>query len=335
MNNKREKELIVVSSVWPSGNMGGAIAAKSGLNQFVKTFSKIYFFGPLEEKFIERDDWTGMNISWLSLPLARPPKWVQFLKSLCSRWPAVVMRFRGAAAPFLQELDQIVHSARQRDCDLVIIYENLQPSYLLPIVKRHYPEISQAVRDHDPYVKGFENIDREGPLLKRLAWRIELRKMRWFEMEIFHKATAFWTITQDDLDMYQRRLGIKPDGVLGVCMDANRYQSVAQGASEIVVHVGTADLRKGKGLRDFIATVWPLVRAEIPEARLIVAGRNTERLTDPRQGVEGMGFVRDDREVLAKGTIFVNPQQTGAGIKLKKRRRHACGQGAGFHTRRD
>jgi len=100
-------------------------------------------------------------------------------------------------------------------------------------------------------------------------------------------------------------------------MDVEWYQHVLSGAAKTVINVGTADLRKGNSLVDFIRGPWQGVRTEIPEERLLSAGRGTERFADAHIGVEGLGYVRDDRDVLAKGLIFINPQKIAAGVQLK------------------
>ena len=67
----------------------------------------------------------------------------------------------------------------------------------------------------------------------------------------------------------------------------------------------------------FIQRVWRKVRTQVPDARLVLAGRGTECFTDAELGIEGLGFVDDDRDVLERGAIVINPQQIGTGIQLK------------------
>jgi glycosyltransferase involved in cell wall biosynthesis len=55
----------------------------------------------------------------------------------------------------------------------------------------------------------------------------------------------------------------------------------------------------------------------VPQARLVLAGRGTERFADENSGIEALGFVPEDKMILDKGLIFVNPQQIGSGVKLK------------------
>ena len=93
-------------------------------------------------------------------------------------------------------------------------------------------------------------------------------------------------------------------------------QPRAAGDPATVVHVGSADLRKAP---DCGVSWLRLAPGPGPnsQAKLVLGGHGTDGLADPPQGVQGMGFVSDDREILARGQLFLNPQQIGAGIKLK------------------
>jgi len=114
--------------------------------------------------------------------------------------------------------------------------------------------------------------------------------------------------------------------VVGVEIDVERYRNVEEGDSTTVLHLGGHDMRKMQGLRRLIENVWPLVRAQRPDAKLCLGGRGSERLNDPESGIEGMGFVEDECEFLSKGAIFVNPQESGSGIKLKSLNALAAGK---------
>jgi glycosyltransferase involved in cell wall biosynthesis len=71
------------------------------------------------------------------------------------------------------------------------------------------------------------------------------------------------------------------------------------------------------GLRVFLRQVWPRVVTQCRDAHLLLAGRGSERLDRPEQNVHGLGYVPDDTEFLSRGSVFVNPQLAGSGIKLK------------------
>lgn len=314
---QRSIEAIVVSGAWPGERTGYEIAVVAALREYSKFFSRVHFFGPAGEPFDDEKIWRDVAIDWRFLPLSGGPKWARFLRSLGSRLPAITVRFQVATRTFLEQATDIVRQAHARNATVAIIYEDVPAGCYLPFVRQRLPMVLQAVHSLNCLAKGFGGLEYQGGWMSRLAWRMELARIEQFERDVCEAADACWVITRQETAEYQTRLGIEPDGVVGISLDAERYRRVLPGDPATVVHVGSADLRKGKGLREFIATSWPLVRAAVPHARLVVGGRGTETFDNPSLGIAGLGCVCDDRDVLERGTVFVNPQEIGAGIKLK------------------
>ena len=71
----------------------------------------------------------------------------------------------------------------------------------------------------------------------------------------------------------------------------------------------------------FIKEVLPLVRLEIPEVTLTIAGKNPtpelKSLVDQTPGARVTGFVEDIRPYFEASTVYVSPLLTGAGLKNK------------------
>lgn len=69
-----------------------------------------------------------------------------------------------------------------------------------------------------------------------------------------------------------------------------------------------------------IRDIWPRIRAQVPEARLLVAGAESEHLparaAEP-PGVEFLGFVDDLASVYAASRLVCAPITTGSGTRLK------------------
>ena len=66
-----------------------------------------------------------------------------------------------------------------------------------------------------------------------------------------------------------------------------------------------------------LLAAWPAVRAEIPSARLVLAGTGSEGFDQPGQGVDGLGRVADAQEVLAGAAVLVFPCPATSGPKVK------------------
>jgi glycosyltransferase involved in cell wall biosynthesis len=71
-------------------------------------------------------------------------------------------------------------------------------------------------------------------------------------------------------------------------------------------------------IRELVGHTWPLVRARVPEARLLIAGRGTDRLGLPAaDGVEVLGEVESAAELLGRLSVLLFPLQRGSGMKVK------------------
>ncbi len=310
-------EVVVVSPCWPSNSDGYGIAVNSLTLACERKFCRTHFIGIAEQQFCRADSWRDSSVEWVHAKTVSLPKWWRFAVSLLSSYPAVTLRYQRAEWDVLRNVARILAECGEANRELVVIVEDIPTACLVPKIRERFPYLRIAIRSHNLLTTGFERLAVEGHLMRRLPWKLEVAKIRRFEKSICGVVDHLWAITSEEAEQYRSRLNIKTDGVMGVCLDVGRYQEVKQGDAKTVVHVGTADLRKGKGLADFIRQVWPNVRTQIPDARLVLAGRGTERFANVGLGIQGLGFVEDDRSVLCEGLIFANPQQIGAGVQLK------------------
>jgi glycosyltransferase involved in cell wall biosynthesis len=62
---------------------------------------------------------------------------------------------------------------------------------------------------------------------------------------------------------------------------------------------------------------WPAVRAEVPGARLVLAGTGSEGFDQPALGVEGLGRVAAADEVLERAAVLAFPCPPTSGPKVK------------------
>jgi polysaccharide biosynthesis protein PslH len=67
----------------------------------------------------------------------------------------------------------------------------------------------------------------------------------------------------------------------------------------------------------FLSDVWPLVRAEVPEARLTITGAAGDRALPTADGVIHVGFVPDVRPLVAGSWASLAPIHQGGGTRLK------------------
>jgi len=105
-------------------------------------------------------------------------------------------------------------------------------------------------------------------------------------------------------------------------IDVNQYRYVEAGREpDTLLFLGNfRHLPNQEALDFFVSRVFPYVRRERPEARLIVVGAQAppgfeNRLNQP--GIEYLGQVENVREVLSRYAVFVCPILSGSGVRVK------------------
>lgn len=72
-----------------------------------------------------------------------------------------------------------------------------------------------------------------------------------------------------------------------------------------------------RGIQQFLADVWPKLRARVPDAGLLVCGRICDALTDPPEGVRLLGFVADLEWLYKASAALINPVPYSTGLSVK------------------
>ena len=123
----------------------------------------------------------------------------------------------------------------------------------------------------------------------------------------------------------QRRTGVASDRIQAVPPLVTISPSAGRryaGAPEFVF-LGFLGLPHNEdGLQSFLRTVWPLVLARMPQARLMVIGRGASQrlstlIADIGESVTMEGYVPDLGDSLNHAAALINPLRFGSGIKLK------------------
>lgn len=313
----REKSLIICSGTWPSRDSGYGIAVRSALLAYSRHFRDVVFVGPSDlqrQRMVESE---FPDVEWRTFECRRNSKMLRFAKSLFLDIPAIAVAYRQLKEVLLRVVDDRVHNTKDGGRDVVVLYEDVPVALWAKEVKASAPSVTQVLRSHNVLTKGFAGLDRVGTCVTRMAWAHELRKIAAFERAVVQSMDKFWVISEQDGEEYLARLGLQPDGVVGVAIDPLEVSECVLPNSKDILYLGSADLRKGGGLKIFIEECWPKVVQAHPDARLLMAGRGTESYSRPELRVEGIGYQAEESSFLSRGHIFVNPQLIGAGIKLK------------------
>ncbi|MEQ1656980.1 MAG: glycosyltransferase [Nitrospira sp.] len=312
-----KKSLIVCSGIWPSLDSGYGIAVRSALIAYSRHFRKVVFLGPSDVRRQREIESEFPNVEWITFECQRDSKALRFAKSLFLDVPAIAVAYRRLRKVLLSVLSDVATETSGSGRDIVVIYEDIPVALHASVVRAAVPLVTQVIRSHNVLAKGFAGLDKVGTFLARRAWAHELGRITEFERAVVKNADRLWVISEQDGNEYFARLGLRSDGIVGVAIDPLAVSDCVVPNSKDVLYLGSADLRKGGGLKAFIEECWPMVVRAHPDARLLMAGRGTESYSRPEFRVEGIGYQADESAFLSRGFIFVNPQLIGSGIKLK------------------
>ena len=253
------------------------------------------------------------NVEFISFSFDRKPRSIRFLKSLFSKFPAITERFWRAPNKIEQEIRSHLQNSSK---EAVFFYEDIPSAYFMFSFKDWFPNAKHIVRSHNVVYKGFQGLKVNRNPFITFFWQIELKKIKIFEKKLYEKSDQFYAISKDDAEYYRDHMHIDPDGIIDFFLDFEPYKGLETKQNNII-YFGSADLRKGRALSNFIKSAWPIIRDACPDANLLLGGRGTEKHHNPSNRVYGYGFVESDVDFLQLGSLFINPQMAGAGIKIK------------------
>ncbi|WP_407334903.1 glycosyltransferase family 4 protein [Dietzia kunjamensis] len=163
----------------------------------------------------------------------------------------------------------------------------------------------------------------------RLGWQslleAERRLIRRAEDRVARDLDRALLISEPEADLLRTRTGLGENRIMSIppLLRAPAGCPRRPSARPEYVFLGLLSLpHNDDGLRSFLASVWPLVLAGEPRARLRIIGRSPrpglrEAAAAHADSVTFEGFVPDLAEALATATAMVNHLRFGSGIKLK------------------
>ncbi|SEP92879.1 Glycosyltransferase involved in cell wall bisynthesis [Solimonas aquatica] len=93
--------------------------------------------------------------------------------------------------------------------------------------------------------------------------------------------------------------------------------SAGEADSKVVLFIGNRYEPNILGLQNFLATTWPLILEQVPEARLEVVGAVVEAISEWPQGVMPLGRVPELEVYYRLAAVVINPVEIGSGLNIK------------------
>lgn len=222
---------------------------------------------------------------------------------------------RYESADFARRLAALL---QEQEFDVVHV-ESIFLTPYVPLIRR-YSKARVILRAHNVEHVIWQRVSqsaRHG--LRRWYLRHLSLTLRAYELEHINDYDGIVCITRNDADYFRaagcRRplvsipFGVEPQELAGVGEEPDS-----------LFHIGAMDwLPNQEGVDWLLEKVWPVVRREVPQARLYIAGRKMpERLMNTHiEGVTVVGEVPDALYFIGSKQINVVPLLSGSGIRVK------------------
>lgn len=238
---------------------------------------------------------------------------LDYLAHLGDQAPYAVSRF--AHAPVQKQIQSWYRDGRfdVAICDFLDAAINFPGSLNIPSVLFQHNVESEIWRRHAATA---------GNPVKRMMYGMEFRKMLGYERAACCKFQHVIAVSENDRSLMMRwvdgdRVTVVPTGV-----DLEQYHPAPRTTTQapLITFVGAMDWEPNvDGVEYFCAEVLPIIKAEVPEARFRIVGRNPDRRVQKWAGdsIEITGRVPSVVEHLHESAVVIVPLRIGGGTRLK------------------
>ena len=239
---------------------------------------------------------------------------LDYLAHLSAQAPYAVSRF--AHAPVQKQLQSWFREHRfdVAVCDFLDAAVNFPGNLNIPSVLFQHNVESEIWRRHAATA---------GNPLKTMMYRREFRKMLRYERAAVCKFQHVIAVSENDRALMTKwvdgdRVTVVPTGV-----DLAQYRPAASepnSSAPLITFVGAMDWEPNiDGVEYFCREVWPRIKAEVPQARFRIVGRNPDRRVQKwaSDSIEVTGRVPSVVEHLHESSVVIVPLRIGGGTRLK------------------
>jgi hypothetical protein len=212
-----------------------------------------------------------------------------------------------------QILDLVVTNAY----DAIFVHD-ASLSGFIPYIRRVQPKILIVCRLNNVMADLSAALWREARGFARIGAFIEQARWPKFEWQACNNAEQLWCVTQAEVqrihELYSARAVLVP---LSIPLSKYSGLPLTPRDRNLLVHVGTIDMRRETSAKWFLECVWPKLQAVSPSMRAVFAGLSPPTLDFASHKVMHLGRCDDILHLLSEAEYFVNFQRSPGGIKLK------------------
>ena len=145
-------------------------------------------------------------------------------------------------------------------------------------------------------------------------------QLKEYESTVINNFNALITITAEDEATFIKLGTTIPTHTSPFGLEFTDINTETTNEVNHVFHFGSMDWKPNvQGVEWLVKEVWPIVRKSMPEALLVLAGRNMPDTfkTDLDQGIEVIGEVDSAAKFLSRPGIMTIPIHSGSGMRVK------------------
>jgi glycosyltransferase involved in cell wall biosynthesis len=242
----------------------------------------------------------------------------QLVRGAMEGFPVNFVKYRNQ-----ELLDLARRLVRERQFDLVMSDHSSMGWYVLRLKEEFNIRIVTRWLNFDTLIWQRWTESRSNSL-QTIAGRVQVTFMRRFEKRLANVSDCCLAVGAKDAELLKQ---LAPEACIEfvpVGVDTTRYSAREGIAIEPLSLLLMASTYAWHATEDSVRwltkEIMPKIWAEIPGATLYVIGKDVPRdlqeWSSPRR-IKFVGFVPDERELLAKAQVFLIPMRLGAGIKIK------------------
>jgi len=216
--------------------------------------------------------------------------------------------------------EELVRRLKAQRFDLVQLEGVFMATYI-PLIRQH-SQAKISIRAHNLEHQIWErHLAHEPGFLKKTYLRLQSKRLKCFELDAFAKADAIVAITDEDKKNIQT---LVPHKTLYTCLtgvNLGAYRNVeSPSEANTLFHFASMDwMPNEEAVSWLLERVWPEVLKQLPESRLVLAGKNMpekfRRLAS--QNLSVIEHVNSSAGFYATYDIMLVPLWSGSGLRIK------------------
>lgn len=240
------------------------------------------------------------------------PVWGRVFASLFSLKPFYVLRY------FSKEVREFIRELIEKEGYDYVLIDHLKQAQYLPKKKKGRWVLKEYDIDHLVRWRAFL---QERNLVRKVFYFIEAVKFYFYERKMVPRFDRWMAISERDKERLVE-LGAERERVVVERMWVRgRRRFEFREEEKQILFVGLLSWWPNReGVRWFLREVFPLIKEEVPGARVVIVGdqkKYVEKEVGEIEGVELTGYVEEVESYYEKASVFVAPLRVESGVRVK------------------